>query len=205
MTERIYLYPLIIRIWHILNALFILTLIITGASMYATGSGYDFMNFNVAVKIHDVIGILLSINYLLFIIANFKTGNIKHYLYRSKGFFQQMIRQFRYYIFGIFKNEDHPFPVTVQRKFNPLQQFSYVVIMFCIVPLLILTGWAYLFPTLMFDRVLGLTGIRANDILHVLSGYLCTLFMFIHLYFCTIGDTFTSNFVSMINGWHKVH
>jgi len=205
MTDRIYLYPVIIRIWHILNALFILALIITGANMYATGSGYEFMNFKISVKIHDVFGILLTANYALFIIANFKTGNIRHYLYKSKGFIQQMIRQFLYYTIGIFKNANHPFPVTVERKFNPLQQFSYVIIMFLIVPFLILTGWAYLFPTILFDKILGMTGIRANDVIHVLSGYLCTLFLFIHLYFCTIGDTFTSNFISMITGWHKVH
>jgi len=205
MANRIYLYPLIIRIWHLLNALFILALIFTGCSMYATGSGYEFMKFKAAVKIHDVLGILLTANYALFILANFKTGNIKHYLFRSKGFFMQMIRQFRYYIFGIFKNENHPYPITVDRKFNPLQQFSYVIIMFIMVPFLILTGWAYLFPSILFDRILGMTGIRVNDIIHILSGYLCTLFLFIHLYFCTIGDTFTSNFKSMITGWHKVH
>jgi thiosulfate reductase cytochrome b subunit len=173
--------------------------------MYATGSGYEFMNFKTAVKIHDIFGILLSVNYVLFVIANLRTGNIIHYLYRSKGFYNQMMKQFRYYIFGIFKNENHPFPVTIERKFNPLQQFSYVVIMFMVVPIIILTGWAYLFPDVMFENVLGMTGIRVNDIIHVLSAYICTLFMCIHLYFCTIGDTFTSNFKSMITGWHKVH
>jgi thiosulfate reductase cytochrome b subunit len=205
MNERIYLYPLIIRIWHVLNALFILTLIITGVSMQSTGSVYQFINFNLAVKIHDIFGILLSVNYLIYLIANYKTGNTKHYFYKTIGFINQMGRQFRYYTIGIFNNEEHPFPVTVERKFNPLQQFSYIIVMYFLVPLMILTGIAFLFPTVIFNRIIGLPGIFLNDMVHVLTGFFCTMFMFIHLYFCTIGDTFTSNFKSMITGWHKTH
>jgi thiosulfate reductase cytochrome b subunit len=29
--------------------------------------------------------------------------------------------------------------------------------------------------------------------------------MFVHNYFCTIGKTATSNFRSMINGYHEAH
>jgi thiosulfate reductase cytochrome b subunit len=205
MTDRIYLYPVIIRIWHLLNALFIITLIITGVSMQYTGTGYEFINFNKAVKIHDIFGIMLSVNYLLFLIANIVTGNAKHYFYKTKGFMTQITRQFMYYMVGIFKNEKHPFPVTVQRKFNPLQQFTYVIIMYLFIPLMVMTGLAFLFPTLIFNRVLGIPGIFLNDIIHVLTAFFCTMFMFIHIYFCTIGDTFTSNFKSMITGWHKSH
>ena len=205
MSDRIYLYPLIIRIWHVLNALFILLLIITGVSMQYTGSGYEFINFKRAVKIHDILGILLTANYLIYLIANFKTGNTKHYFYKTKGFIQQMSRQFQYYTIGIFKNEEHPFPVTEQRKFNPLQQFSYVIVMYFLIPIMVLTGFAFLFPNFIFNRILGIPGIFLNDMIHVLTGFFCTMFMFIHLYFCTIGDTFTSNFKSMITGWHKVH
>lgn len=173
--------------------------------MQYTGSGFEFINFKTAVKIHDIFGILLSINYLIFLIANIKTGNTRHYFYLTKGFIQQMLKQFVYYTLGIFKNAKHPFPVTEQRKFNPLQQFSYVIVMYFLVPLMILTGFAFLFPSILFDRILGIPGIFLNDMVHILTGFFCTLFLFIHLYFCTIGDTFTSNFKSMITGWHKVH
>jgi thiosulfate reductase cytochrome b subunit len=205
MSDRIYLYPLVIRIWHVLNAIFILGLIITGASMQAMGSRLEFIDFKLAVKIHDISGILLSVNYLLFLLANIRTRNTRHYFYKSVGFVKNMGTQLRYYLFGIFKNEKHPFPPNEQRKFNPLQQFSYVIVMYFFVPLMILTGLAFLFPNVIFDRILGMPGIFLNDIIHVLTGFFCTIFLFIHLYFCTIGDTFTSNFKSMITGWHKVH
>ena len=83
MSDKLYLYPVIIRIWHVLNAICILGLIVTGASMQAIGSQLEFIDFKLAVKVHDIFGIILSVNYLLFILANIKTGNTKHYFYRS--------------------------------------------------------------------------------------------------------------------------
>lgn len=201
MSDRIYLYPLWIRFWHLANALFFLILIATGLSMqYAA-----FIRFDIAVSLHNIFGILLTVNYLFYFIGNKVSPNGKYYKTTWKGLFSRLAKQFRYYTIGIFKHEKPPFPVTKERKFNPLQQFTYIVAMYAMVPLIIITGWALLFPEVLFNKLLGITGFRINDAIHIIMGFLLSVFMLIHIYFCTIGATFTSNFKSMVNGFHETH
>jgi thiosulfate reductase cytochrome b subunit len=122
-----------------------------------------------------------------------------------KGLFARLIKQFTYYTFGIFKHEKPPFPVTKESKFNPLQQFTYVIAMFMLVPIVIITGWALLYPEVVLTKFFSGSGIKVNDFIHVIIGFFVSFFMFVHIYFCTIGATFVSNFKSMINGFHESH
>jgi len=205
MAEKLYLYPKWVRLWHALNALFILCLIITGVSMQYSNPGYGFIRFDIAVSIHNIAGMLLTANYLFFFLGNFLTPNGKYYKLTVKGLFQRLTTQFVYYTFGIFRHEKAPFPVTKESKFNPLQQFTYVMAMYFMVPIVFITGWALLYPEVLFQKVLGASGLKINDFIHVIIGFLLSFFMFVHIYFCTIGATFVSNFKSMVTGYHEPH
>jgi len=205
MSEKIYLYPVWIRLWHALNAIMIILLIITGVSMQFTNPDNPFIRFDIAVKMHNISGMLLTLNYVFFIIGTFVTPNGKYYKLTLKGLTGRIIKQFTYYTFGIFKHEPSPFPVTKENKFNPLQQFTYVVAMFFLVPIVIVTGWALLYPELVLTKFFGGSGLKINDFIHVIIGFFVSFFMFVHVYFCTVGATFVSNFKSMINGFHETH
>ncbi|NVO20286.1 MAG: cytochrome b/b6 domain-containing protein [Bacteroidetes bacterium] len=205
MAEKLYLYPKWVRLWHAINAILILMLIITGVNMQFSGMKVEFIRFDRAVSIHNISGMLLTANYLFFFLGNFFTPNGKYYKLTFSGMFDRLKKQFLYYTFGIFKREKAPFPVTVEKKFNPLQQFTYVVAMYVMVPIVFLTGWALLYPEFVFVKFLGGSGLKINDFLHVIIGFLLSFFMFVHIYFCTIGATFISNFKSMINGYHESH
>lgn len=205
MSEKIYLYPVWIRLWHALNAILIILLIISGVSMQFTNPDNPFIRFDIAVRMHNISGILLTINYLFFIAGTIFTPNGKHYKLTLKGLTGRIIKQFTYYTFGIFKHEPAPFPVTRESKFNPLQQFTYVAAMFMLVPIVIVTGWALLYPELVLTKFFGGSGLKVNDFIHVIIGFFVSFFMFVHIYFCTIGATFVSNFKSMINGFHETH
>jgi len=205
MSEKIYLYPVWIRLWHALNAIMIILLIITGVSMQFTNPDNPFIRFDIAVKMHNISGMLLTLNYVFFIIGTFVTPNGKYYKLTLKGLTGRIIKQFTYYTFGIFKHEPSPFPVTKENKFNPLQQFTYVVAMFFLVPIVIVTGWALLYPELVLTKFFGGSGLKVNDFIHVIIGFFVSFFMFVHVYFCTVGATFVSNFKSMINGFHETH
>jgi thiosulfate reductase cytochrome b subunit len=205
MSEKIYLYPLWIRLWHALNAILIILLIITGVSMQYTDPSNPFIRFDIAVKMHNLSGILLTANYMVFLIGSFVTPNGKYYKLTFSGLFARLMKQFTYYTFGIFKHEKAPFPVTKESKFNPLQQFTYVVAMFVLVPIVIITGWALLYPEVVLTKFLSGSGLRVNDFIHVIIGFFVSFFMLIHIYFCTIGASFVSNFKSMINGFHESH
>lgn len=173
--------------------------------MQFTNPDNPFIRFDIAVKMHNISGIVLTLNYAFFLIGTFVTPNGKHYKLTLKGLMGRIMKQFTYYTFGIFKHEPTPFPVTKDSKFNPLQQFTYVAAMFFLVPVVIITGWALLYPELVLTKFFGGSGLKVNDFIHVIIGFFVSFFMFVHIYFCTIGATFVSNFKSMINGFHETH
>ena len=201
----IYLYPVWVRIWHIINALLIITLIITGTSMQNSGTINHLIQFSTAVKIHNLSGIVLSVSYLLFLFGNILSENGKHYKIQLKGIFTRLKKQALYYSAGIFKGQNPPFPVTTESKFNPLQHFSYVIIMYICVVFVIVSGFGLLFPETIVDRFMGFSGLFLTDLLHIFVGFIISIFLLIHVYFCTIGHSPVSNFKSMINGWHEPH
>jgi len=202
MSTRLYLYPIWIRIWHLLNLLLCLGLIFTGVSMQYSDPEYPLMRFDLAVSMHNICGVALSISYVFFIVGNLFTGNGRFYKSWLEDLKKNMVKQFKYYTLGIFKKEKAPFPINEKRKFNPMQKVSYVFVMYLFVPLLTISGWALLFPE-MIPNMLGISGVYITDLFHVISGFVVSVFMFVHIYFCTIGTTPGSNFKSMITGWHE--
>ncbi len=202
MEEKIYLYPVWVRVWHWLNALLFFLLVFTGLSMQYAAKDSHLIPFNYSVTIHNICGITLIFNFLFFAFANRFTWNGKYYKIRLKGYGKDLWAQIRFYSWGIFKKEHHPFPVTKERKFNPLQQLSYVIAMYLLLPLIIITGLGLLFPELTLTVLFGKSGIWLTDLFHQFLGFFLTIFWLIHLYFCTVGKTATSNFKSMIDGWH---
>ena len=201
MTQQIYLYPKWLRAWHQVNALMFLILIITGLSMQY---GLFYIPFDAAVSIHNICGIILAVNYLLFIIGSLLSGNYKYYLLKFSGFIKELKMQFRYYCYGMFKGEKPPFPLNEERKFNPLQKVSYALIMFVFVPVIIISGLAMMYPQIIVNKILGMSGIVVTDLLHIIAGFIGSMFMLVHIYFCTIGASPKANFRSIMNGNHEV-
>jgi thiosulfate reductase cytochrome b subunit len=200
-----YLYPKWIRAWHVLNALLFLILIVTGISMQYTDleNGIYMVGFAMAVKWHNYAAFVLTANYVIFILGNFLTSNGKFYRIKWDTFMSDLMKQARYYAFGMFKGEKHPFPVTMESKFNPLQKITYVLAMYLGMPLLIISGFVLLFPEVAADKIFGISGLVLNDILHIATGFLLSIFMFIHIYTCTLGAKPTSLFWGMITGYHR--
>lgn len=203
--ERLYLYPVWIRLWHLINALLCLTLIITGISMQFATPTVGLVGFNSTVTIHNIAGIILTINYFLFFIGNLVTFNGKYYQLEFKGMIKRLFSQISYYTFGIFQGKNPPFPITRENKFNPLQGFTYVAVMYLFVPIVFISGWGLLYPQTVPTTLIGLNGFHLTDLLHIIAGYIISIFMLIHIYFCTIGKTPLSSFKSMIDGYHEPH
>jgi thiosulfate reductase cytochrome b subunit len=200
-----YLYPKWIRLWHWVNALMFLVLIVTGLSMQYTDKGHAeyIVGFAKAVKWHNAAALVLVINYILFVTGNILTSNGKYYRIEKKNFTRNLIIQARYYAFGIFRKEKHPFPVTEKEKFNPLQKITYVLSMYVAFPLLIISGVGLLFPEITVKSFFGVSGLILTDILHITMGFMLSLFMVIHIYTCTLGAKPTSLFWGMITGYHR--
>jgi len=200
-----YLYPKWIRAWHLLNAAMFLILIITGISMQYTDkeNAAYVVGFAKAVKWHNFAAIVLVLNYIFFVTGNLLTKNGKYYRLGEKGFFSNLKKQLQYYSWGMFKGEKHPFPVTEERKFNPLQKLTYVLAMYVAFPMLIISGIGLLLPEITITTFLGISGLIYTDILHITMGFLLSIFMIIHIYTCTLGAKPTSLFWGMISGYHR--
>ena len=205
MTEQVYFYPVWIRLWHVLNAIFCLLLIISGFSLQYSDPQYSIVNFRLGVSMHNFAGISLTISYFLFFLGNFFTENGKYYRLKIVGLGDRLWKQLRYYAYGYFVNENAPFPVTAKNKFNPLQQISYIITLYVALPLLFITGWALLFPEFILKKLFGISGIFLTAQLHLLMGFLVALFLIIHLYVSTMGKSPLSNFKSIVTGWQKLH
>ena len=203
MSERIYFYPIWIRLWHLTNALMFLILIFTGFSIQYATTSIDWIRFDRAVIVHDIAGLILLFNYIIFLVGNAASPNGRYYRPTIKGGVKRLMAQFHFYTFGIFKGESYPFPINKGRKFNPLQKLTYLLSMYFGVPVMIITGLTLYFPAVF--NTLGLTSLVVSDWIHIVVGYCLSIFMVIHIYFCTIGATVTANFKSMINGWHEAH
>jgi len=200
---RLYLYPVWLRLWHWLNAVLFLLLIASGVSLHYSATGSLLLPFKTAMAVHNGAGILLSFSYIGFLAGNMFSGNYRQYLPGLRGFFGRIALQAGYYISGIFKGKPHPFETTKERKFNPLQQISYLGIMYALMPAIIVTGWFLLFPEYAPAEVLGLGGIWPMATVHAIAGFLLSMFMFGHIYLATTGATVASNFKSMLTGWHE--
>jgi len=203
--RRIYLYPLWLRIWHLLNALLMLLLILSGISMHYSATSSLLFPFKTGMLIHNICGILLTINYIFYFIENIISGNIKYYIPIFKKLMSDLLIQTKYYLFDIFARKPHPFEINEKRKFNPLQQITYLGVMYFLVPIIILSGWALLFPELAPDEILGMGGVWPMAIIHAIVGFLLTIFMIGHIYLGTTGEHPSEYFQAMITGYHSVH
>jgi thiosulfate reductase cytochrome b subunit len=203
-NTKLYFYPVWLRIWHAVNALGIILLILTGFSLQ---SGIDtaFISFKLAVNLHNIAGITVAINYLLFFIGNFVSQNIKFYLIKPMGFIKRPMKQAYYYAFGMFRGMKAPYPLSEKRKFNPLQKYAYVGIMYLVVPIVIISGFALLFPEIIIEKIYTFSGVILTAITHSAAGFFISIFLLIHLYVASIGKSPLENFKSIITGWHNIH
>jgi thiosulfate reductase cytochrome b subunit len=203
MSERIYLLPLWIRLWHWTNALLIITLTITGISLHFADPKLPLVEFSLAARIHDIAGITLVVVYGFFVIANIVSGNWWQYVPKPPGVLQRCWIQGKWYLWGIFKGEPHPYRVSEEANFNALQALSYWGIMYMVMPVMLLTGLVFLMPEFAPERVFGLDGLLPVAVLHYLTGAVIVMFMIAHIYLGTTGKTATSMFATMISGWHE--
>ena len=200
-THKIYFYPVWLRIWHAINALGILILILTGISMQSDMDS-SVIGFSMTIDLHNIAGVVVFLSYFVFFIGNIVTNNRRFYLIKMKGFFKRPIKQGMYYMWGMFHGEKYPFPLSEKRKFNPLQKIFYVLVMYMAVPVVIVTGLALLFPELIIDNVYGISGVFMTAILHSAMGFFISIFLMIHLYIASVGKSPLENYKSMLTGWH---
>lgn len=200
--EKLYLYSLWLRVWHGINALCIIALIYSGLSLHYSARSLFLMNFESAVNLHNLSGVIVSLNYFVFVLGNLFTKNGKYYRVKTRGLVKRVKKQAMYYLQGMFNGEEPPFPVSEKRKFNPLQKYSYIIVMYLFVPGVIITGFALLYPETIIDQVFQVSGVMLTAVLHSIIGFFIFIFLLVHLYVASLGKSPLNSYKSIITGWH---
>ena len=137
--REVYMYSIYERQWHWLQTVVIFGLIFTGMVIHKPDI-FGMFSFRGVVLVHNALALLLIINAALAAFYHLVSGEIKQFLPEPKGFFGQMFAQARYYAYGIFKGEPHPYEKTRNRKMNPIQQLTYFGLLNVLLPLQVITG-----------------------------------------------------------------
>ncbi|MFT6927297.1 MAG: thiosulfate reductase cytochrome b subunit [Psychromonas sp.] len=184
------------RFWHWAQALMILILLLTGLELHGL---FQLFGFAPAVAAHNLIGFVWTGLVVLIYSWILTTGEWQQYFPTLKG----VEGTLRYYFYGVFKGEKHPHHMTVDDKFNPLQRLGYIAILFGLLPLQVLSGFAfYFFPDL---RTLGVIGqVDLIAIFHTFNAYALLSFVVIHLYMITFGEKLSTHIKAMITGKEKI-
>ena len=202
MSEKIYIHPAAVRVWHWINAAGFLLLIITGFQI-RFAEMISFLSLKDAVTLHNYVGFVVIADYILWYVYYFYTGKIKIYYPNLSTFFDDSLKQAKYYGYGIFKGEPNPHKMTPENKFNAMQQQAYVALMFVLIPAQIITG-IFLWKVGDFANYIDLLGgIRIVDTIHVLLFYFFVSFMIAHTYLATLGHTPTAHFKAMFSGYEE--
>ena len=199
---RIYVHPLPVRIWHWINAIGFIALIVTGVQIRYAGL-IGLMSFRTAVTVHNWIGFVLIGNFFVWFFFYLFSDKIKvyHPELSPMKHFRASFRQLQFYGYGIFKGDPNPHHISAYHKFNAMQSMTYQIIMLLLVPLQICTG-ILLWDVRRFSGMVELLGgVRVVDTVHVLIFIFFTAFIFIHPYLASLGHTPTAHFKAMITGY----
>jgi thiosulfate reductase cytochrome b subunit len=200
--KRIYLHPLPLRIWHWVNALMVILLIITGIEARIPGIAALPAN-STALLVHRYAGWAMVISCVFWFVYSLISGNLQRYYVIRKRDLQGIFGQAKFYLFSMFRGEENPFRPSPEEKFNPLQKLAYGTIMCIFTGVLVVTG--LLFSDIFFFRkyILLLNVMRVLDAIHVIGAYVFVLYLVVHIYMSTLGPGASSHIKAMILGYEE--
>jgi thiosulfate reductase cytochrome b subunit len=183
-----------------MQAFLIFMLAATGFEVHGTIHFFGYQN---AVKYHKIVAYVFIILIIFAIFWHLTTGEWKQYLPTRKN----LKAQFNYYLFGIFKNAPHPTKKTVLSKLNPLQKLVYLGLKVLVIPVMVLSGFLYMYyryPQQNGTGTLNISSLEPIAIIHTAGAFLLLAFIIAHLYLITTGTTITSNLKAMITGYEDI-
>lgn len=203
--QTIYVHPLPVRIWHWINAVGFVVLIVTGIQIRYVGR-VSLMSFRTAVDLHNWTGFVLIANFFVWLLFYVFTDKIRvyHPELNPAKYFRDSFRQLKYYGYGIFKGDPNPHHVSAYRKFNAMQSMSYQIVMLLLVPIQFYTGLVLWDVKRFSATVEFLGGLRVVDTIHVLIFIAFVFFLFIHVYLATLGRTPTAHIKAMLTGYEEL-
>ncbi|WP_303901190.1 cytochrome b/b6 domain-containing protein [Thiohalomonas denitrificans] len=195
--RRVMVFSRFERFWHWTQMLLIMTLLFTGLAVHGL---HHTITFEAAAGLHSWSAIALIVLWLLAIFWHFTTGAWRHYLPTTQGLWAVA----RFYAYGIFKGERHPYRKAFWRKHNPLQALAYLALKLVLFPAVWITGVAYLTYNLWADPASNADALGWVAAIHLLAAYAILAFVVVHAYLLTIGGSFWHHLRPMLDGYDEV-
>jgi len=199
-TKMVLVYKGFERFWHWTQSFLIIFLAITGFEIH---SSYSLFGFATAVDLHNKAAWALIILVVFAIFWHITTGEWKQYLPTTKN----LKAQIEFYLTGIFRNAPHPTQKTTISKLNPLQRLVYLGLKILVIPVMVISGLAYMFYRYPHAGVIKSANMQDLEIIalvHTFGAFILIAFLVVHVYLITTGHTITSNLKAMITGWEEL-
>ena len=195
--KNIYLYTRYERFWHWLQMALILILLVTGFEIH---NQFTFLGYETAVKVHNYAGLTWLIAFAFFAFWIFTTGEWRQYIPTTKKMFSVI----RYYTYGIFRGESHPFPKRKEAKHNPLQRLTYLSLAAFLLPVQMATGFLYWGYNSWETWGLVSLSLKWIAFIHMAGAFSILTFLVVHVYMTTTGHSLFAHIKAMITGWESV-
>ena len=195
--KNIYLYARFERLWHWLQTLLIIILLLTG---FEVNGVFTLLGFGTAVAVHNFVGLTWLIAFAFFIFWIFTTGEWRQYVPTTR----KMIAMVRYYSYGIFRGESHPVPKRREAKHNPLQRLVYLSLAALLLPIQMASGFLYWSYNSWADWGLGWLPLEVMALVHMAGAFAILSFLVVHVYMTTTGHSIFAHIKAMITGWEEV-
>ncbi len=198
MAERqVLVYTRFNRLWHWSQVASIFALLFTGAAIMGL---HDLIPYGLAVTVHSLVAIALLVLWAFATFWLFTTGAWKQFLPSQVGLLQVA----KFYAWGVFHGETHPYRKILRRRHNPLQALAYLALKIMLFPAIWITGLIYLGFTFWEHLDPSGTAIWAVANLHILSAFAIATFVVAHVYLLTIGHGFRKHVQPMVTGFECV-
>jgi thiosulfate reductase cytochrome b subunit len=205
-SDKIYLQPTPVRIWHWLNAFGIVTLTVTGAQIRFPEYVQLFASYKSVILLHNTAGLVVAASFSLwFFYYGLVARNLgKTYVPTRDELQSGILRQAKFYFLTYFLGWPNPHHPTPENKFNPMQKSAYLAIMFVLMPLVALTGILLTNVSPLRELVILVGGLKLLVAAHFLLACCLVAFLFTHVYLATLGKTPMAYIKPMWTGWEEV-
>lgn len=203
--KKIYLQPTPVRIWHWLNALGIVTLIVSGAQIRFPDYVSILGSYKAAIYLHNTAGFVVAISFSLwFFYYVFVARNMANvYVPKAADLKTGLVRQAKFYFLTYFLGWENPHHPTPENKFNPMQKSVYLGIMFVLVPLVSLSGIILTNVEPLRGMIVMMGGLKILAGVHFLLACCLIAFLPTHIYLTTLGHTPMEHIKAMWTGWEE--
>lgn len=200
--KMVYIHHAPIRVWHWVNASAFVLLLLTGLQIRFAGQ-LELFSLEEAIHLHNYVGFMVISNYFLWLLYSLASGQIRQYIPSAKNVVQRIKEQIVFYSYGIFRGDHNPHKITAECKFNFMQQQTYAVIMFVLIPLQMATG-LFLWEIKRFENYINLMGgVWIVNLVHVILFFFFGAFLIGHIYLATLGHTTLAHIKSMFTGYEE--